>query len=77
MQQAAKGGVSDYAWLDRKSDPLGIVQKIECWPLHHMVYSATKISPKNETHKIELKMDHLIPARELYHSQIRICVKRT
>ena len=41
------------AWLDRKGDPLGIVQTIEIWPCWQMI-GMPKPEPvlEKETHKI-------------------------
>ena len=32
--------------MGRKDDPLGIVQKIKIWPYKQMVYSDTRIYPR-------------------------------
>ena len=39
MQQTNTKRVQDLTRLGGKGDPLGIVQKIQIWPLYQMVYA--------------------------------------
>ena len=43
MQQTSVKVVQNYAQLSGKGDPLGIVQEIEIFPYHQMLYAQLRI----------------------------------
>ena len=45
MIECNKLGVEDYAWLDWKGDPLGIVLEFKSWPFNQMVNAQARTRP--------------------------------
>ena len=46
MQQSNTKGVQDQAWQGGNGDSLGIMQEIEFWPYHQMIYAQTRTHPQ-------------------------------
>ena len=46
MQQTGTKGIGDLTWLGGKGDPLEIVQEIKIWSHYQMVYTQTRICPR-------------------------------